>query len=70
MIQKLFVETMIVGEFYAFNCYKCIDAHHQVWYVAEPVGRGATRLADKYEDLKPLLEAEVPILNSFLQRVK
>lgn len=70
MIQKIYIETVIVGDFYAFKCYKCIDAAGQVWYVANPVGRGGTRLADKYEDLKPQLEAEVPILNSFLQRVK
>lgn len=70
MIQKIFIETVVVGGQYAFNCYKFIDAAGQVWYAAHPVTRGGTRLADKYEDLLPQLEAEVPILNSFLQRVR
>lgn len=70
MIQKILIDTVIVGDYYMFKRYKIIDGIGQVYYVASPVGRGGTRLADTLEDLMPQLEAEVPILNSFLKRVR
>ena len=67
---KEFMYSVIVGDYYAFNVYKVTDAAKQVYYIGSPQGHGGTRLADTEEELKKLLEAEVPILNDFLAKVK
>ena len=68
--KKEFLYTIIVGDYYAFRVFRVTDAANQVYYIGSPVGRGGTVLADKEEDIRPQLEKQVPILNSFLARVK
>lgn len=70
LIQKLYIDTVVVGGRYAFKRYKIVDGIGQVYYTASPVEHGGTRIADKFEDLLPQLEAEVPILNDFLSKVR
>lgn len=60
----------IAGDFYQFRIYKITDAAHQVYYVGNPVDHGGTKIADTEEELKKLLESEVPILNDFLAKVR
>lgn len=67
---KEFMYSIIVGDYYAFNVYKITDAAKQVYYIGNPVNHGGTQIADTEEELKKLLEAEVPILNDFLAKVK
>lgn len=67
---KEFMYSIIVGDYYAFNVYKVTDAAKQVYYIGNPVNHGGTQIADTEEELKKLLEAEVPILNDFLAKVK
>jgi len=68
--KKEFMYSIIVGDYYAFNIYKVTDAAHQVYYIGNPQGHGATQIADTEAELKKLLEAEVPIINDFLSKVK
>lgn len=68
--KKEFLYSIIVGDYYAFNVYKVTDAAKQVYYIGSPQGHGGTRLADTEAELKKLLEAEVPILNDWLSKVK
>lgn len=68
--KKEFLYTIIVGDYYAFKVFKVTDAARQVYYIGTPQGHGGTRLADTEEELKKLLEAEVPIINDWLSKVK
>ena len=67
---KEYLYTYSTGGFYQFRIYKITDAAHQVYYVGSPVSHGGTKLADTEEELKKLLDAEVPILNDFLSKVR
>ena len=66
---KEFLYTYSAGGFYQFNVYKITDAAHQVYYAGHPVAHGGTQLADTEEELKALLDKEVPILNDFLSKI-
>ena len=68
--KKEFMYSIIVGDYYAFNVYKVTDAARQIYYIGSPQGHGATQIADTETELKKLLEAEVPILNSWLAKVR
>lgn len=68
--KKEFLYTIIVGDYYAFKVFRVTDAANQVYYIGSPQGHGGTRLADTEEELKKELEKEVPILNSWLAKVK
>lgn len=68
-IQKIYLYTITVGDFYQYKAYKIVDGAGQVFYTAHPIAHGGTVLADKEEDLKPQLEKQVPILNDFLSKV-
>lgn len=67
---KTYLYTYSTGGFYQFKIYRIEDAAHQVYYVGSPVGHGGTKLADTIEELLPQLDAEVPILNDFLSKVR
>lgn len=66
---KEYLYTYCTGGFYQFNVYKITDAAHQVYYVGHPVSHGGTKLADTEEELKKLLDSEVPILNDWLSKI-
>lgn len=68
--KKEFMYSIIVGDYYAFKVFRVTDAAQQVYYIGSPQGHGGTRLADTEEELKKLLEAEVPIINDWLSKVK
>lgn len=68
--KKEYMYSIIVGDYYAFKIFRVTDAALNVYWIGSPVGRGGTVLADKEEDIRPQLEKQVPILNSFLARVK
>lgn len=67
---KTYLYTTCVGDFYQYKVYKITDAAGYSYFVAHPVNHGGTVLADKEEDIKPLLEKQVPILNDFLSKVR
>lgn len=67
---KEFLHIHIAGDFYQFRIYKVTDAAHQVYYIGSPVSHGGTKLADTLEELYNQLDAEAPILNSWLDKVK
>ncbi|MBO5714321.1 MAG: hypothetical protein J6R83_02735 [Clostridia bacterium] len=68
--KKEFMYSIIVGDYYAFNIYRVTDAARQVYYIGARTNHGVTQIADTEEELKKLLEAEVPIINDFLAKVK
>lgn len=68
--KKEFMYSIIVGNYYAFNIYKVTDAALNVYYIGNPQGHGATRIADTEEELKKELEKEVPILNNWLAKIR
>ena len=67
---KTFLYNIIVGDFYLFRVFKIEDAAHQVYYVGERTNRGGTVIADMEEDIRPKLEAQVPLINRFLEKTK
>lgn len=70
MITKTYLYDIIVGDFYRFKVFEVVDAQKQVYYIGERINYGGTKLADSVEELREKLESEVPILNSFLRRVR
>lgn len=68
--KKEFLYTIIVGDCYTFRVFRVTDAAKQVYYIGERTNHGGTRLADTEEELKKLLEADVPIINDWLSKVK
>jgi len=67
---KTYLYDIIVGDFYVFKVFRIEDAAHQVYYVGERTNHGGTVLADKLEDIKPQLEAQVPLIKRFWEHVK
>ena len=68
--KKEYVETYVAGNFYSFQIYRIEDAAHRVFYTAHPVNHGGTRNADTLEEVKRLVDAEVPIINDFLAKTR
>lgn len=68
--KKEFMYSIIVGNYYAFNVYKVTDAAKQVYYTGERTNHGGTVIGDTEEEVKRLLEAQVPILNDFLAKIR
>lgn len=69
-VTKDFMYSIIVGDYYAFNVYKVTDAAKQVYYIGERMNRGGTVIGNTEEEVKRLLEAQVPIINDFLAKNK
>ena len=67
---KNYLHNICVGNFFQFKIFKVIDGHKQVYYIAEPVSIGVTRLADTEEELKIKLEKDVPKLIQWLERIR
>lgn len=54
---------LITGNFYRYNVYKITDGKNNIFYNAEPVGAGVTRVAETLEKLKQILDHDVWALN-------
>lgn len=67
---KTFLYNIIVGDFYLFKVFKVVDAAHQVYFIGERTTRGGTVIGDTEEDVKKQLEAQVPLINRFLEKTK
>ena len=67
---KEFLRFIIVGNFYKFKLFKITDAVHQVYYVGERIDRGGTVIGDTEADVQRQLEAQVPLINRFLEKTK
>lgn len=67
-LSKTYLYNICVGGFYQFQVYQVVDAHHQVYFIGEPVARGGTKIADTIPDLHKLLEAQVPLLNKYTEK--
>lgn len=69
-LTKTYLYNITVGGFYQFRVYQVVDAHKQVYFIGEPVGRGGTKIADQIPELHKLLEAQVPLLNKYTERTR
>lgn len=69
-IRKEQLDLWCFDGYYQFRTFKVTDGHKKIWYIAEPVNHGATRLGDTLEELKEKLEKDIPILNRFLQKTR
>jgi len=69
-LTKTYLYNITVGGFYQFKVFKVVDAHYQIYYIGEPVGRGGTKLADTIEELRAKLETEVPLLNKYAGKTR
>lgn len=67
--KKEFLRTVVVGNFYAFNLYKVTDAANQVYYIGGRINHGGTVLGDTESDVIAQLEAQVPIINKWLEKL-
>ena len=66
---KEFLYTIIVGDYYVFQMFKVTDAARQVYYIGSRTNHGATVIGDTEDDVKRQLEAQVPILNKWLEKI-
>lgn len=69
-ISKEYLYTLCVGGYYQYKVYKITDAADYTYFVAHPVLHGGSVLTEKEEEILPLLEKQVPILNDFLSKVR
>lgn len=69
-VTKEFLRTVIVGGFYIFKLFKVTDAAHQVYYVGERTNRGGTVIGDTEQEVVKKLEAQVPLINRFLEKTR
>lgn len=69
-LTKTYLYNITVGGFYAFQVYQVVDAHHQVYFIGEPVARGGTKIADTIPELHDLLSAQVPLLNKYTEKAR
>ena len=69
-LTKEFLRLIIVGDFFQFKLFRVVDAAHQVYYIGERINRGATVIGDTVEDVERQLEAQVPLINRFLEKTK
>ena len=67
---KTFEEQYCAGRFYQYNIYKIVDGNWQIYYQAEPIGKGVTRIGETIEELRRILEADVKTLNEFYIKVR
>lgn len=67
---KEFLRLIIVGDFYQFKLFKVTDAAHQIYYIGERINRGGTVIGDTEEDVQRQLEAQVPLINRFLEKTR
>lgn len=66
---KTFVEQYCAGKFYRYNIYKIVDGNWQIYYLAEPCGKGVTRYDETVDGLKNILETDAKIINQMHQRI-
>lgn len=66
---KTFVEQYCAGKFYRYNIYKIVDGNWQIYYLAEPCGKGVTRYSETVEELERILETDAKIINQMHQRI-
>ena len=66
---KTFVEQYCAGKFYRYNIYKIVDGNWQIFYLAEPCGKGVTRCGETVEELQRILETDAKIINQMHQRI-
>ena len=69
-VTKEFLRLVIVGGLYQFKLFKVTDAAHQVYYIGGRIDRGGTVIGDTVEDVERQLEAQVPLINRFLEKTK
>ena len=66
---KTFVEQYCAGKFYRYNIYKIVDGNWQIFYLAEPCGKGVTRYSETIEELQRILETDAKIINQMHQKI-
>ena len=69
-VTKEFLRLVIVGGLYQFKLFKVTDAARQVYYIGGRIDRGGTVIGDTVEDVERQLEAQVPLINRFLEKTK
>lgn len=65
---KEYIGDIIAGSFYKYHAYKVAYPNGVTYYLAEPVGIGATRSADTMEKLTQLLNQDVIKINCILHK--
>ena len=67
---KTFQEQYCAGKFYLYNIYKIVDGNWQIFYLAEPCGKGVTRYGETIAELKTILESDAKSLNQYHIKVR
>lgn len=57
------IGILISGNFYQYTAYRITDAKGGIFYLAEPIGMGATRNATTIEELQGIIDHDVKMLN-------
>jgi hypothetical protein len=66
---KTFQEQYCAGKFYRYDIYKIVDGNWQIYYLAEPCGKGATRIGDSVAELQRILENDAKLINQMHQKI-
>lgn len=69
MIKKR-IGILISGNFYQYTAYRITDAKGGIFYLAEPIGMGATRNATTIEELQKIIDHDVKMLNHIVRESK
>lgn len=67
---KTFQEQYCAGKFYRYDIYKIVDGNWQIYYLAEPCGKGVTRIGETVAELKKALESDAKELNKYQIKVR
>ena len=57
------IGILFSGNFYQYTAYRVTDAKGGIFYIAEPIGMGATRNANTVEELQEIIDHDVKMLN-------
>lgn len=67
---KTFEQQITAGNFYRYNVFKIVDGNWQIYYQAEPIGKGVTRIGETIAELQRILNADAEMLNKFYIKVR
>jgi len=68
-IQKTFLKTWCIGNFYNYNIYE-VTSGKDTWLEADPITKGVTRTAENEKVLRIILENDAININKFWAKVR
>lgn len=67
---KQFLKTICIGNFYLYQIFKITDSVGRVYYIAEPLACGATRIGETEQELLNILNHDYQTIVKQQQRIR